>query len=209
MPRAWFPTLCLALLLPAGAAAQAADTLDILRPGDVMQIRFWPDQLPSGEYRVQASGRVIVPFAGELTVAGRPLDGVASEISRRYAETTMNGTVSITVLFRVSVLGAVLRPGLYTADSSLTLLDVIGLAGGFAPEADLASIRVLRGGTALVADARGLREGRLDQLGISIRSGDQIIVSPKKPPGIRGQTILTIVQTVAAITAVILQLSKP
>ena len=84
----------------------------------------------------------------------------------------------------ISVLGAVGRPGTYEVQRSFALPEVIGLAGGLRPEADLRTIKVLSresGGSEFVAtlDLEEIfRAGQPVQF--PIRPGDAIYVSPRR-----------------------------
>jgi polysaccharide export outer membrane protein len=80
----------------------------------------------------------------------------------------------------ISILGAVGRPGTYPAETSFALPEVLGLAGGLAPNADLRSIRVLsreRDGSEFVAELdleEIFRAG--EPIEYPIRPGDAIYV---------------------------------
>lgn len=85
----------------------------------------------------------------------------------------------------ISVLGAVGRPGTYEVQRSFALPEVVGLAGGLRPDADLRSIKVLSrepDGTEFVAtlDLEEIfRAG--EPVRFPIRPGDAIYVSPREP----------------------------
>ena len=201
----------LALLLAAPLAAQApsasgADSL-VVRPGDALRIGVWPDQSLSGEFRVESSGNVYLPVLGEVRVGGRPIDQIRADLRTRYRAMMANPVVTVTPLFRVSVLGAVLRPGLYPAEPEQTVFDAISQAGGFLPEARFEEVRLIRGGRVTVLNAReALEEGR-EALSLPLRSGDRIVV-PARRRGMSTQTVWSAAQTVAVVVGLYLQLRR-
>jgi protein involved in polysaccharide export with SLBB domain len=87
--------------------------------------------------------------------------------------------VTITPLFRVAVLGHVRSPGLYTVDPTLSVLDLVALAGGPTPAANTDKITVYRSGAASYVnyEDEALRGRTLAEVGV--RSGDEVMV-PRK-----------------------------
>jgi protein involved in polysaccharide export with SLBB domain len=90
-----------------------------------------------------------------------------------------NPFVTITPLFRVAVLGHVRSPGLYTVDPTLSVLDLVALAGGPTPAANTDKITVYRSGAASYVnyEDEALRGRTLAEVGV--RSGDEVMV-PRK-----------------------------
>ena len=82
-------------------------------------------------------------------------------------------------LIRLSIEGAVGRPGFYSAPADALVTDVIMIAGGPGQQADLQKIKIERGSDDTVWEGEELQaaiiQGRtLDQL--SIQAGDRIVV---------------------------------
>ena len=136
--------LSLFIVLP-GASARAEPYL--LGPGDTVHVRAvtWNEatrsydlwDVMSGDYAVQADGRIIVPLAGPLTAEGQ---GVVA-LSEALADALRAGGSSITapelaisiVEYRpFYVTGDVARPGAYPGRPGLTALQAVALAGGVA-----------------------------------------------------------------------------
>ncbi len=163
---------------PAGAAADTAATLT-LQPGDVVKVQvFGRDEL-SGEYPVDENAVLLLPLIGELDVRGMPITELRRRIRTQYGQLFQQTWVSITPLFRVAVLGELVRPGLYSADPTMTVFDLLALAGGVSPTAKTGDLRLIRDGRTygLRLDATALAGATLRELGV--RSGDQMIV-PRK-----------------------------
>lgn len=199
-----------ALLLLAAAAALCAqtprssgsdDTL-VLRAGDMLRVRVWPDSALGGDFPVEAPGVVLLPVVGSVRASGRSLADLRRELRQRYEQAMKLPVVTILPVFRVSVLGAVQRPGLYQVDPTLTLFDVISLAGGFRPDARENDVRVVREGAVLPVDARqALETGALPEA-LRLRSGDRIVVAVKHP-GLSGLLFLQMATLAATIAGIL------
>lgn len=157
------------------ASPEAAGDLPV-RPGDVLLITVWPSTELSGEYQVEETGLAHLPGIGAVEVGGRPLREVRADLRARYGEALRSPVVTITPRFLVSVLGAVNAPGLYPVEPSMSLFDVISLAGWFRDDARRDDVRILRQGETIEFDAESaLRRGG-GGLAEGLRSGDRIIV---------------------------------
>jgi protein involved in polysaccharide export with SLBB domain len=80
------------------------------------------------------------------------------------------------VLRRVKVTGAVKNPGLYPADATMKLGDVVALAGGATPEGDSRKVRLSRSGDAHMVELN--LDQRLSES--PVRSGDQLEVMERR-----------------------------
>lgn len=162
--------------IPA-SSVESADTDGSvgIRPGDAVRIRVYGDSALSGEYRVNENGRVVLPVVGRKQVAGLSPDSLRADLGAAYGQYYRDPVLDVTVLRRVSILGAVRQPGLYPVDPTVSLAEALATAGGVTGSAD-------RGGIRLIREGRVLRE-ELDRetlLGRTpIRSGDRIYVGQK------------------------------
>lgn len=183
-------------LAAQGTAEPRSSTGVIVHPGDLIRVRLWPDQPLSGDYPVESNGVVIVPLVGEVGVGGRTLAEARTLLRDRYAALVQNGIVSVSLVFRVSVVGAVVRPNLYVAEPTSTVLDVISQAGGLTPDADGRHIKLLRGDRVVELD--GGREMTTGEpvLGIFLQSGDRLVVPVVAKPRFTWQTVTTVLQAV-------------
>lgn len=179
-------------------ADEVRQTRTTLRPGDMLRISVWPNDDLSGEFQVEESGYAHLPMLGRVQVQGMPLDQLRSRIRQGYAQSMKNPVVTITPVFNVGVLGQVRSPGVYPVTPTNTLLDVVGMAGGFADRAAAERIRLVREGQAIQFNAeRALEEGR-GVSALKLQSGDRIVV-PQATQGITFGSVLTFVQTAATI----------
>jgi polysaccharide biosynthesis/export protein len=172
-----------------------------LQPGDVMRVKFWPEVQYSGDYEVETSGVVAMPLLGEMHVGGRSLSDVRNEVREKYRALTTNGVAMVSLQFRVSVIGQVVRPGLFLVDATQTVFDALSQAGGPTPGADLAHIRLLRNDRVIVLNAQETFETGAPMLGIVLQSGDRIVVPEKASTWLNWTNALMVLQTVGLIVA--------
>jgi len=116
-----------------------------------------------------------------------PLNGVlrselhdyVSEQLRKYVK---RDVVSTTPLVAVGVLGDVLHPGFYRVPLQITMGDLLMIAGGPLPQADLTRVRVRRGQMTIV-DERASRDAMVRRLplgDLGIEPGDEVVLT--QPP---------------------------
>jgi polysaccharide export outer membrane protein len=205
-PRLLALTLLLAFApMPVRAQSSTPEphavTDAIVRPGDLLRLKFWPEQQYSGDYQVETSGVVAIPLLGELNVAGQQLSVVRDTIRNRYRSLTTNGVAIVSLQFRVSVLGQVARPGLFNVDATQSVYDALSLAGGPTPQADLQRLRLLRNGHVVVLDAENAMETGSPMLSVLLQSGDRVVVPARHITWLTWQNALTALQTVGLIVA--------
>jgi polysaccharide export outer membrane protein len=136
----------------------------------------WPDQTLGGQFPVEETGNVYLPFLGSVHVVGLTLDRLRSQLREGYGEVMKEPVVTITPLFRVGVMGAVRAPGNYTIDATQDLLDVIQQAGGFTNQANQEKVRIVRTGEVLQYNVQQALEQGADLGALTLRSGDNIVV---------------------------------
>lgn len=187
--------------IPAPQGQPAGSDELSLRPGDVLRISVWPDETLSGEFVVEETGFVYLPFLGQVRAAGVSLADLRQRLRDGYREMMREPVVTITPLFRVSVLGAVARPGNYMMTPTQSLIEVIGMAGGFGRNANESEIRIVRPGEVIEMDAQRALEEGADLDALALRSGDRIVVPTSGGFSIR--SFFEIVRT-AAVTALLI-----
>jgi polysaccharide export outer membrane protein len=161
--------------IPAQIAARSsfsADSRAAAHPGDVIRLRIWREPDMSGDFTVDAAGMATFPRLGPMQVASIPADSLQRLLIARYATYLNNPSVEVTLLRRVRVTGAVKTPGLYNADQTMRVRDVLALAGGATAEGHMDQVRLDRGGQSMRLDLRG---AALDDE-MALRSGDQLYV---------------------------------
>jgi protein involved in polysaccharide export with SLBB domain len=201
-------TTCFALgvVIPQNADAQQTPVPHVptLGPGDGLRIRIYREPDLSGEYVVDERGVVVLPKIGEWRVTGIPADSVRGAIRVALRQFLTTESIEITPFRRVAVTGAVLRPGLYPVDPSMSVADALIQAGGVAPigKERVVELRVAgaQTGTRLSAETRVWDTGA---------GGTRQLHVPQKPWAQRNGTLLASL-TISAITAIgwIIQTSR-
>ena len=201
------------LLIPVLLAAQDEDrgivTVDDeqyqLRPGDVLRIDVWQQETLSGQYQINELGRLNYPPVGQIQAATMSVAELRDTVRVGLESLFETPFVTVTPLFRLSVLGRVRAPGLYTADPTLTVLDLVAMAGGPDEEGNLNSIRLLRSGAEreVAFERDNLRGLTLQEIGI--RSGDQIYVPKRFLTRTDLLTILSATQVILSIIILVRQ----
>jgi polysaccharide biosynthesis/export protein len=102
----------------------------------------------------------------------------------------------VTLLRRINVLGEVKNPGLYDVDPTMSLADVMAMAGGVSAEGNSNKIELLRQGER--EPVRLTAQSRLADT--PLRSGDQLRV-PQRSWLSRNGTVVAAGITAAALVA--------
>src|SRR5687767_6166426 len=184
--------IAVALGLPLASASQSRPTEFVFRPGDIVRITVWPDSSYNGEYPVEEDGIVYLPFVGTVRIAGQSLTKIRADLRTQFGREMQQPVVTVTPLFRVSILGEVNRPGLYIIDPTHSFFDVVALAGGFRDNAKTEDIRLVRDGERIQINADP-ENGEQAEVALALRSGDRIIVS--KGRSINTLTIFYVLQS--------------
>lgn len=183
---------------PAGSQLKSPAALSseqdyqyLVGPQDVLHITVWnhPEiNNPSGTMNAQLVGRTVnadgaffFPYAGYVPAAGRTVQQIREELTKRLSQVLVEPQVDVSVLSyrskRAFVLGQVQRPGLIPiTDVPLTITDLISQAGGVTPEADLSSATLMRDGKSQPVDLYALYyEGDVTQ-NLRLRNGDILTI---------------------------------
>jgi polysaccharide export outer membrane protein len=173
----------------AGALpAPNADAHTPLQPGDRIALKVWSDPELAGTFTVAVSGMVALPKVGLLPANQMDAVALQDSIIRAYTALMRDPAVEVTVMRRVGVVGEVRQPGIYYSDLSMTIADVIALAGGLTENGSPTRVSVLRG-TQEISMNGG--DGA-NPLG-GVRSGDQIVVGSRgfwaRNPGLLVSTL--------------------
>jgi len=137
---------------------QAAGTpASALGPGDVFEVRVFQEPDLSGIYRVASDGSIDFPLCGKLAVAGLQSSGVTEALTRCLANGYLKRPqVSIYVKEfnskKIFVFGEVQKPGTFQYEESMSVVQAVTLAGGFASRADRNNVSVAR-----LVDGREMR----------------------------------------------------
>ncbi|MGB8479624.1 MAG: SLBB domain-containing protein [Acidobacteriaceae bacterium] len=158
----------------------------VVGPGDTLTIDLWGSITESITRIIDRDGRILLPEAGSLQIAGLPLERAQSLIGGALKRQYRNAQVAVTVSrlrsVRVYVVGDVQRPGGYDISSLATPLGALYAASGPTSVGSLRTLRHYRG-KQLVEEVdlydfllHGVRNGSA-----RFESGDTLLVPPAGP----------------------------
>ena len=155
----------------------------ILGVGDGLVINLWGGVSQSFSRTVDREGKIVLPEAGTIVVAGLSLgsaqDLIQSALNKQFRDAKVAVTIARLRTIRVYVVGDVQRPGAYDISSLSTPLNALYAAGG---PTSVGSLRIARHyrGKNLISEVdlydfllRGVRPDTE-----RIEDGDTILVSP-------------------------------
>ena len=158
----------------APAAAPHRFTLNDYRIGveDLVEIQVFGVEQLSRTVRVNSLGLISLPLIGSLEIAGLTAQEAETLVARRLGDNYLqNPQVSFFIKEytnqRVTVEGAVNKPGIYPLRGQATLLRTLAIAGGQSHLSDMSEVMLFRadaGGkrVAQVFDVERIRRGELE-----------------------------------------------
>lgn len=110
-------------------------------PGDLLEVTVYEVEQLNRTVRVSAQGNINLPLLGILKVKGLTSSEAESEIRDLLAERYLqNPQVSVFIKEyksqRISVVGAVVKPGVFEVTEQQTVLDMLSMAGGLKEDAN-------------------------------------------------------------------------
>ena len=164
----------------AGAYEGATDYR--LGAQDLIEVSVFGVEDLSKTVRVNSNGQISLPLVGSVMAGGRSIPELETELAKRYADGYLQRP-QVTVFVkefssqRVTLEGAVVKPGIYPLTGKTTLLQAVAVAGGLEPLADLEGIVLFRQieGKKMAAgySMRALRSGAVEDPQLY---GDDIVV---------------------------------
>lgn len=216
-----FLAACSTTNLPSGPSAyeiipapsqqvQAADYK--IGPLDVLKVTvFQEEDLSFDEIPVDASGNVLLPLIGQVSVTGKTSTELASDIAdllglRYLVAPQVSIIVAQSASQKVTVEGAVEKPGVFAIEGQTTLLQAMALAQGPTETAKLSEVIVFRtkedGVYAAQFDLTDIRRG--DQPNPEILGRDIVVVGNSFAKGV----FRDLLQLSPALASVFIQLSR-
>jgi len=165
------------------------------------------EQQLSDTFIVGSEREVTLPAIGVVSLRGVLRSELPDYITSQIGRVIRDPVVHVRSLIRISIVGAVVRPGFYAVPFDGLLSDALMVAGGPGPYAKVDDLRIDRFGKPLWQGAqlqRAISEGRtLDEL--DLRGGDQFVMPGGKGPDTLGAVrmlslLLSIPLTILALT---------
>jgi polysaccharide export outer membrane protein len=188
--------LALVMFLGACAARQSYDYSKepdprrneyVIGVSDHLAITVWKNPELSREVTVRPDGTITMPLIGDLAADGRTPTQLKEEITKQLSKYLRGEgmVVSIAVSgvnsYSFTVSGNVERPGVFSSQKYVTVVEAIQLAGGpnrFASPGKTKLMRRGRDGKTRVIpiDYEAVLEGKQPEANLALVSGDQIFV---------------------------------
>lgn len=176
--------------------------------GDRIYLRVAGQPTLTDTFDIRSGLELRLPGYDALVVAGSLRSELNAKVTDHVARLLKNPNVTVVPLLRVSVTGAVGRPGFYNLPTDALLSDAIMRAGGPAANGDLNKVEVRRGTAIFLAPEKtrdAMNEGKsLDQL--KFEGGEAVIV-----PTVHKMSWSSIVQAAVAVVgaaSLIISLSR-
>lgn len=156
----------------------------VIGADDQLSVIFWRDKDMSADVTVRPDGKIALPLLNDIQAAGltpEQLRTKVTEEAKRYVEEP-NATIVIRQINsrKVFITGQVQKPGPYSLTSSMTVLQLISVAGGLTDYADSKKIIVMRAENgqqvALPFNYKDIAKGKNLKNNIELKPGDTIIV---------------------------------
>jgi polysaccharide biosynthesis/export protein len=141
--------------------------------------------------RVSQQGQIMLPLLGAIKVSGLTTAMVERELARRYDRYIQNPEVGVLIAEyrqRVSVIGAVLKPGVVELTAPKTVFDVLAMVGGVTDRAGT-QVHIYRQGPngretqiidllAIATNASLITANAADLITMPVQAGDVVNVPP-------------------------------
>ena len=156
---------------PVKPASESAPDAYRIGPQDVLDISVFKVPELARTVQVTDMGSINLPLVGEIRAAGRTSQEIETELAQKLgAKYLRSPQVSVSIKEynsqRITVDGAVMKPGIYEIKGKTTLLQVIDTAGGLNEAADNTDVAIFR-------EKSGKRDSTVYNFD-SIRSGDSV-----------------------------------
>ncbi len=175
---------------PAVPSAATAGGIEVpaeyvVGPSDVLGIVFWRDADMTGDVTVRPDGRITLPIIGDINTLGLTPEQLRDQIVKSSKKLFVEEP-SVTVVVRtinsrkVYITGQVTTPGAHVLTGSLSVMQLISLAGGlteFAKKKDITVMRTENGQpTVLPFNYQDVSKGRNLKQNVVLRPGDVVVV---------------------------------
>jgi len=120
----------------------------IIGPEDVIHIFVWREEHFTSTVPVRMDGKITLPLVDDIQAAGLTPLRLRDELVKKYKAFVENPTISVTVIeansFKAYVSGEVKNPGVQRIRSTVTIVELMAMAGGFTEWANKKKILILR-----------------------------------------------------------------
>lgn len=144
-------------------------------PGDRVIVHVYGDPSLSDQATIDEKGRIMLPRIGMLQADAYSIAALRDTIRAKMSAILKEPSIEVSVLRRVIVSGEVLKPGVYFADITSSLGEMVAQAGGLRETGNSKKVYLVRGAT-----QTKIPNWQADQSpSADLHSGDQILVGRK------------------------------
>ncbi len=158
----------------------------VIGGGDLIRINIFEAPDLSTETRVSARGSVTMPLIGTVAVAGLSVGKAEKHLGRLYREKYLQDphvTIFVKEQYgsKITMLGALNKPGTYDFYASMSLMDVLAMAEGLSDRAGR-TVQIRRkadsgeGTISLIIDLDQMIKVGREDLNVGIKGGDMVYV---------------------------------
>lgn len=190
------------LLLAAALGASVVRAQDLpdrtearVVPGDVIRLNIWREPDLTGEFLVQEDGRAVLPRLGPVRVVDDTPSTLKERLVAEYGKTLNNPSIEVVVLRRILITGEVAGEGVYPVDPTMSLVEVLALAGGPGPMSKKNRVDLIRGDQTYKLDL----DDPIVVRNISLQSGDQLDVPRASTLARNWQIVLGLVSSTLSL----------
>lgn len=136
---------------PIGGSAEALKSADNaaqdyrLASGDKVHISVFNEANLSGDYTIGPDGQITLPLAGPVEAAGLTIpqlqQSVVKTLEHGYVQQP-NVTIASVDLRPYFILGEINKPGRYSYEPNLSVMDAVATAEGFTYRADMSDVYI-------------------------------------------------------------------
>jgi polysaccharide biosynthesis/export protein len=156
----------------------------LIGPGDILDISVWKEEALTKTVVVLPDGKISFPLVGQVAAAGRTVDDLKQEISKRIVKFAPKEEVNLEVKqvnsMLVYVIGRVNQPGRVILNTNVDVLQALAIAGGLNPFAKRTQIKVFRkegGKTAILRfNYDEVTDGEKLEQNVTLKRGDVVVV---------------------------------
>jgi len=180
-----FFALCLLLAtpLPSSSAPEASGDY-VIGQGDVLEVFIWRNEKLSREVVVMPDGNISLPLIQNIKAEGLTILQLRYVITQKLSQYVESPKVTVMMMemnsYKVSVLGRVLKPGVYPVTGKTSIIEAISMAGGFTEWANKRNVTVMRGQEgeerSIAININKIISGKDPSQNILLRRGDTVIV---------------------------------
>ncbi|MBN2037592.1 MAG: polysaccharide biosynthesis/export family protein [Chitinispirillaceae bacterium] len=166
--------------LDAVPSAALPDAALRFQAGDGIRIIAYPDSagFPSGVYAIDSHGYADLPIVGYINVVETAPKQIEELLIEKYAAYLPRLSVIVRPVYRISLLGGFLQPGLYWIDPRESLWNAVQKAGGTHRDDGIKKIRWVRDSGRVTKNILPYFQSGASLYSIGFKSGDQLCVTP-------------------------------